>query len=323
MNPTNGEQSDKVVDVMKVGVFGAGGVGGYFGARLAQVGASVHLLARGAHLAVLREKGIRVVSDNGSIDSKLLATDDPEEIGACDFVLFCVKSTNTREAAEGLKPLLKEETAVVSLQNGIDNEQKIAEIIDETHVVGGLAYILSTISEPGVIRHEGTLARVVMGEMDGRNSQRLQWLSNLFTKANVDTAISDAIDVDLWRKFAMICATAGMTSAIRLPVGEIRESVEALAMFRRIVEEVIALALALGIALPKDTVENIMESVPKLPAEWYSSLHYDMTHGKPMELEALHGTVVRLARKHSVSVPMSEAIYGILDPWARRQSHKV
>jgi 2-dehydropantoate 2-reductase len=303
---------------MKIAVFGAGGVGGYFGARLASGGADVHLLARGRHLEALREEGLQVRSERGDLHLKLPSTDSPAEVGPSDVVLFCVKSTDTRKAADSLGPLLREKTAVITLQNGVDNEEALASVIGAEHVVGGVAYIFATISAPAVIEHKGALARIVFGELDGRRSDRLASFLEVCRSASVDAELTETIRVELWRKFALICATAGMTAAVRLPLGAIRESAPAFEMYRRIVAEVSAVARAEGVALPEDTVERIVDSVAKLPGHWYSSLHYDLTHGKPMELEALHGEAVRLARRHGVDVPMCEAVRGVLDPWAIR-----
>ena len=301
---------------MKIAVFGAGGIGGYFGARLAAGGGEVHLIARGAHLEALRSGGVRITSANGDLHLELPATDRPEDIGGSDVVLFCVKSMDTLEAARRLEPLLREGTAVITLQNGVDNEETIASVIPSTHVVGGVAYILATVTGPGVVTHQGKLARIVLGELDGSKSARLEAFVDLCHASDIDVDLTANIRKELWKKFAVICATAGMTAAVRLPLGDIRASEASLAMYRELVSEVVSVANASGMEMAGDTVARIMEVFETLPAEWYSSLHYDMTHGKPMELEALHGTVKRRARELGVSVPMSEAVYGVLAPWA-------
>jgi 2-dehydropantoate 2-reductase len=307
---------------VKIAVFGAGGIGGYFGARLAKGGADVHLVARGRHLDALRANGLRVVSENGNLHLLLPATDRPEEIGPSDLVLFCVKSTDTAEAAKRLGPLLGRETAVLSLQNGIDNRERIAEKVGEERAVAGAAYIFSTISGPGVISHEGKLARMVFGEWDGRNSERLERFLEVCRASGIDAELSHSIRTELWRKFAMICASAGMTAAVRLPIGEIRSSKEAFDMYRRIAGEVVRVASASGVELPDDTVARIAEVAGSLPGHWYTSLHYDLTHGKPMELDRLHREVVRRARAQGVEAPMCEAICGILEPWEIRNQQR-
>src|SRR5918996_4682454 len=297
---------------------GTGGVGGYFGGRLAQAGAHVHLIARGEHLKSLREKGLRVKSVKGDFDISLPATDDPAEVGACDFVLFTVKAFHTQSAASQLDPLIGSDTAVVSLQNGVDNEDAIAAAVGAAHVMGGIAYIFAEIAEPGVIAHTGGPATLVFGEIDGTRSERGELLLKQCSEAGIGAELSENIRAGLWSKFAFICAMAGTTSALRLPLGEIRSTAESWALFRRILEEVHSVAAAEGVALPSDTPARQLAFAESLEPGGYSSLHFDMTHGRPMELEALHGTVVRLGRKNGVAIPMTEPVYAMLKPWAVR-----
>lgn len=306
---------------MKVAVYGAGGVGGYFGGRLARAGADVHLIARGAHLDALRRDGLRVESVRGDFSVELPATDDPTDIGRCDVVLFTVKSFDTEAAARELRPLLTDDTAVISLQNGLDNEETLAAEIGREHVMGGVAYIFSTIADPGVIEHTGGPTSFTYGELDGRRSDRAERVLTWCDRAEgMDAELSDAIRTDLWEKAAFICAQAGMTAAVRLPLGEIRHHEESWEMYRRIIDEVCRVGRATGAELGDEVVARWMEFADDLGADSYSSLHYDMTHGKPMELDALHGAVVRRGREHDVAVPMNEALYAILRPWARRNS---
>jgi 2-dehydropantoate 2-reductase len=307
---------------VKVGVFGTGGVGGYFGGRLARAGSEVQFIARGEHLVALREKGLRVRSIRGDFSLSVPATDDPADIGACDYVLFCVKSFDTEEVAGQLGPLIGEGTAVLSLQNGVDNEGKIAAVIGWEHVMGGAAFIFSTIAEPGVIDHSAVPARIVFGEMHGERTARSERLLELFLQAGVDAEISTDIRSVLWNKFAFICAQAGMTASVRLPIGEIREVPESWAMFRRIVEEVAAVAEAEGVVIGPKEVDRHISFARGLEATGTSSLHHDLTHGRRMELETLHGTVVRLAAERGIAVPMSEAVHAILKPWAMRNESR-
>ncbi|AXG05034.1 2-dehydropantoate 2-reductase [Haloplanus rubicundus] len=304
---------------MKFAVFGAGGVGGYLGARLADAGHEVHLIARGDHLAALQSSGLRVESIAGDTAVDPPATDDPAAVGPCDCVLFCVKSYDTREAASALGPLLDDDTAVVSLQNGVDNEAWIAEEVGADHVVGGVAYIFSTIAEPGVVEHTGGPARFVYGELDGERTPRIEALDDALSSCTgVEAVLADDVRVELWRKFCLICAQAGMTATTRLPLGEIRESEASWTMYRRLMEEVSAVARAEGVDLPEAVVDEWCEFVRDLDPEMYSSLHYDLTHGKRLELDALHGSVVRHAERVGVAAPMNEAVHAILRPWAER-----
>jgi 2-dehydropantoate 2-reductase len=303
---------------MKVAVFGTGGIGGYFGGRLALAGADVHLIARGAHLEALRTSGLRVTSSKGDLQVDLPATDDPSQIGPCDYVLFSVKSFDTDDTALQLRTLMGGETAILSFQNGVDNEEKIARVVGREHVMGGAAYIFSGIVEPGVIAHTGGPARIVFGEMDGSHSQRGERFLAMCRKAGIDAELSGRIDQVLWDKFAFICAQAGLTAAVRLPIGDVRTVEESWGAFRRVVEEVCAVAAAEGIELPSDTVDRHASFAEQLEPNGFSSLYDDLTNGRRMELEALHGTVVRQAHVHGISVPVSEMIYAILRPWAVR-----
>jgi 2-dehydropantoate 2-reductase len=303
---------------MKIAVVGAGGVGGYFGVRLAASGQDVTLIARGPHLQAIRERGLQVRSVKGDFTAVVPAAGDPAEIGPCDVVLFCVKSYDTESAASRLAPLIGVDTAVVSLQNGIDNEEKIAGTIGADHVVGGTAFIFSTISAPGIVTHTGGPARMVFGEMHGTVSARVERLLAACQGAGIDSEVPADIRVVLWTKYAFICAVAGMTAALRLPLGEIRACSESWTMFARIVTEVVSLARAEGVPLPENVVEQQLEFATGLDPGSLSSLHHDLVTGRRMELEALHGTAVRRAARLGVAMPACEAIYAILRPWALR-----
>ena len=302
---------------MRIAVYGAGGVGGYFGGRLAQAGADVHFIARGAHLQALREQGLRVRSVTGDFEVRAPATDDPAEVGSCDFVLFCVKTFDTDAAAARLGPLVSEDTAVVSLQNGVENEETLARAVGDDHVMGGAAFIFAEIAEPGVIRHTGGPASITFGEFDGRASERAQRLLACCEQAGFAAELSQSIKTVLWAKLAFICAQAGMTAAVRLPIGEIRTAAAAWAAFSRLVTEVCAVAEAEGHPVPPAARERALALAQALPGS-FSSLHDDLMAGRRMELDALHGFVIRRAAQHHLAVPMSEAVYAILQPWAIR-----
>jgi 2-dehydropantoate 2-reductase len=303
---------------VKVVVVGAGGVGGYFGGRLAAAGHEVALVARGDHLTALREHGLRVRSVKGDFTVEVPVADDPGAFGPSDVVLFCVKAFHTETAARRLAPALTADTAVVSLQNGVDNEDQIAAVIGDDHVLGGAAFIFSAITEPGVIAHTGGPARIVFGERDNRRTPRVEELLAACQDAGIDAAVAPDIGSVLWTKFAFICATAGMTASVRLPLGDIRDSPPAWSMFRAIVGEVVALARLEGVPLDDEVVDAQVEFAAALPAESFSSLHHDLTTGRRMELDALHGSVVRRADRLGLAVPANRAVQAILEPWARR-----
>jgi 2-dehydropantoate 2-reductase len=303
---------------MRIAVYGAGGVGGYFGGRLARAGAEVHFIARGAHLQALRENGLRVRSVKGDFAVRTPATDDPAEVGPCDVVLFCVKTFDTEAAAARLGPLVGERTAVVSLQNGIENEEKLARAVGGGHVMGGAAFIFAGIAEPGMIVHTGGPASITFGELDGRTSERAKRLLACCEQAGVDAELSASIKTVLWAKLAFICAQAGMTAAVRLPIGEIRTAPAAWAAFGRLVAEVCAVAEADGNPVPQAAQERAVALALAAEPGSFSSLHDDLVAGRRMELEALHGFVVRRAARHGLAVPASDAVYAILQPWAIR-----
>ena len=303
-----------------IAVYGAGGIGAYFGGRLALAGADVSLLARGEHLDALRADGLRVESVHGDFEVDLPATDDPAEVGPVDYVLVCVKSFDTPQVAAEMGPLLGEGTTVLSLQNGVRNERVLADAVGEDRVMGGVSYIFSTIADPGVVEHTGGPARIVFGELDGTVTPRAERFRDLCERADVDVALSESIRTEMWEKFAFIVAQAGMTATTRLPVGEIRDVEASWAMYERLMREVESVAAAEGAALPDGAVDRWLGFARELDADAYSSLHYDLTHGKRMELDAFHGTVVDLAADHGIDVPACEAVYAILQPWAERNA---
>jgi 2-dehydropantoate 2-reductase len=291
-------------------------VGGYFGGRLAKnQEADVVFLARGRHLEALRTRGLQVRSLLGDFQIKVEVTDDTALVGPVDFVLVSVKTYDNEAAIASMNPLVGSDTAVVSLQNGIENEGLIADAIGAKHVLGGAAFIFSRITEPGVVAHTGGPARIIFGELDGRSSTRAERLLTLFEAAGVDTVLSDDIRSFVWDKFTFICALAGMTATSRLPIGDIRAVPETWDAFLTILDEVAEVAAAEGVV-----IEGVRERhgafAQGLEADSYSSLYDDMVNGRQMELEALHGALVRLADRHDIVVPVSRTIYAILKPWS-------
>ena len=301
-------------------MLGAGGVGGYFGGRLAVAGHDVAMVARGSHLAALQEHGLRVRSVMGHVDVRLPVAEDPAVFGPVDVVLFCVKAYDTASAAAGLTPVLRPETAVVSLQNGVDNEDLLGEcprprprrrrcrlhLLDHHRTGCRHAYRRPS---PDRVRREGR-----------RRTDRVEQLLAACLDAGIDADIAPDISAVLWTKFAFICATAGMTASVRLPLGDIRDSPPAWAMFRQIVTEVVDLARLEGVALRDGVVEQQVGFAAALPAESYWSLHHDLVTGRRMELDALHGSVVRRAERYGLPVPACAAVEAILTPWARRDA---
>jgi 2-dehydropantoate 2-reductase len=299
---------------MRIAVVGAGGVGGYFGAKLARAGESVVMLARGAHLQAIRRDGIRVRSvPEGESVAKVEAVDSFAGQPPVDMALFCVKSFDTRSAAEALRPVVGSSTGVVSLQNGVDNEETLDEVLGGGVALGGAAYVFASIASAGVISH--TFAgRIVFGEMDGRASDRATRLRDALAGAAVPVELASDIRRVLWEKYLLISAQAGMTAVTRCPAGVLRDTPESWRMYRLIVEELAALARASGVALAADVVDTVMKQAAAIAPDAYSSLHHDLVQGKRLELEALHGHAVRLGERHGVPTPMVLAVYAALKP---------
>jgi 2-dehydropantoate 2-reductase len=305
---------------MRVGVVGAGGVGGFFAARLARTGADVIVLARGDHLAAIREHGLRVRSADRELVVHIEAASDPREIGPCDAILFCVKSYDAAEAAAELPALVAGDTAVVALQNGIDHLDVLADAIGREHVLGGMAAVFAERVAPGIVVFSGGPETITFGELDGSRTPRAERLLELCRHAGVAEDLSHDILSVMWRKLAFICAQAGLTAVSRLPIGEIRDTPEAFDCYRTVVEEVLSVARAEGIDVRDGTAQQLVEFAGTLEPDLFSSLHDDLVAGRRMELDALHGAVVRRARGHGLATPACEAIHAFLAPWAARNA---
>jgi 2-dehydropantoate 2-reductase len=226
-----------------------------------------------------------------------------------------VKSYDTDAAAALLEPLLKPETGVLSLQNGVDNEEKIAARIGLGRVLGGVSFILAHIAEPGVIEQTGTVLRTVFGELDGSRSERAEQLLAEFQGAGIDSDLADDVQSVLWDKYAYLCALAGLTAATRLPIGELLRVPESRELFRRMIAEAAEVARAEGVVLDDDIVDQKTAFSEQLEPDSFSSLHHDLVTGHRLELDALHGELTRRAARHGISVPVSATIYALLRPW--------
>jgi 2-dehydropantoate 2-reductase len=302
--------------VMRIVMLGAGGVGGYFGAKLARAGEDVTFVARGAHLAAIRDRGLRVRSvTDGEWVARCVAVDDPRGLPPADVVFLTVKANDTEAVLERARPLIAPETAVVSLQNGVQSADTISRVLGPGHAVGGVAYVFAIIEAPAVIAHR-LLGRITFGELDGTRSARCERLLATLTKAQIPVELSTDIRRVLWEKYLMICAQAGMTALARVPTGVLRKHAATWAMYRAIVAEVAAVGRAEGVALAPDVVDTVMKSAEGLAEGAFSSLHFDLVNGKPLELEALHGPLVRLGARHGVPTPMVSAVYAALLPHA-------
>ena len=307
---------------MRVAVMGAGAVGSYLGSCLAAGGAEVHLIARGAHLAAMRERGLTLVTPEGARSHvDVTATDDPAEIGPVDVVLFLVKSYDTESAARQLAPLLGPDTGVISLQNGIDNEARIASVIGAERVMGGATYILSSIESPGVVR--SGRARIVVGELEpGPPSARVERFVDAARAGGIDAHAADDVRRTKWEKYVLLVAFSAVTAATQLTVGDIRGSDAASAMLRWIMAEAWSVGRALGVPLDDELVDRQHALVLAQKDDEASSLRHDLVTGHRMELEALQGTLRRLGREAGIATPWTDAAYAVLQPWAIRNERR-
>lgn len=302
---------------MKIAVMGVGGTGGYFGGLLARAGEDVTFIARGRHLEALRTRGLQVKSPLfGDFVLNVRATDDPQEIGPVDLVLFCVKSYDTEVAAQQIIPIVGPQTMVLSLQNGIGNEERLAHILGEHAILGAVAFVTARIEAPGVILQSTKLSKLLIGELHGGISQRIHQLQETLEQSGINTEVRADIQVALWEKFLVICALSGMTALTRLPIGSVLACHETAEMTRRILAEVAEVARKRGIELPPDCVQRNYATLEKLEPQAYGSLYGDLISGHRMELETLNGAVVHLAEEAGVDTPMNFAVYAALKAYA-------
>ena len=289
---------------LKIAVMGSGGVGGFFGARLAQSGSDVTFVARGSHLAAIRAEGLRV-------DSKTSAThinpakcvETAADAGAVDAVLFCVKMADTESAARQILPLVAKGATVFTFQNGVESADKVGAIVGAQNVVAGTAQIAAVIAQPGTIKHTGTMARMVFGETDGKPSPRTEKLFAACKAAGFDCVLSDDITRAVWMKFAMLAPFSGMTTLTRGPIGPVRTNPQMRRLLEAAVREVVAVGAKLGRHVGGEDADRTLELIDSMPAEMTASMTHDLLAGKPLELNGLSGAVARLGEAHGVAVP--------------------
>ncbi|MEZ5418863.1 MAG: 2-dehydropantoate 2-reductase [Vicinamibacterales bacterium] len=301
---------------MKIVFFGAGGVGGYFGGRLAEAGADVAFVARGAHLDALRRDGLRITSPKGDAHiTSVQASADPAALGTADVVFLTVKMYDVDTAASALRPLLGPDTLVVTLQNGVEATEMVSRRIGAGHVAGGVAYVAAVIAEPGRIRHTA-LDALIVGELDGSMSPRLLALREAASTAGFTFTASQDVRVDLWSKFVRLSVFSGMTSVMRSPVGVLRASPALVGMMEAAVDEVLAVGRAAGVALGAGVKDEVFAMFRAVPPQARSSMLEDLERGRPLELPWLSGAVVRLGREAGVPTPVHATIEALLAPFA-------
>ncbi len=305
---------------LRVTIVGAGGVGACFGGRLAQGGCDVGFVARGPQLAALRANGLHVESELGEIHlPQVRASENPAELGPADIVLICVKLWDTERAVQAIKPIVGPETAVISLQNGVEKEKMLRKILGSEAVVGGVSYVVAKILQPGVVKQTGKMQRLVFGETDGSVSRRTEMFLAACQRAAIEAEISPDIQRAIWEKFVFVTGTSATTAPMRSTLGPIRANPRTRAFLLDVMREVVAVGRAHHVALPEDFAENRLAFCDRLSPEMTSSMHTDLDHGKPLELEWLSGSVAELGEAVGVPTPLNRAVRDIMELYRRGQ----
>ena len=299
---------------MKIAALAAGGVGGYFGARLAAAGHDVHFIARGAHREAIENNGLKVESVHGDLHlPRVNVTDDPAAVGPVDVVMFAVKLWDTEKAAVLAKPLVGANTRVITLQNGVDSPERVAPILGAEHTVGGIAYIATVITSAGVIKHTSQFATMRFGHPDKRPDATLDAFVAAAKAAKLDVNLSKNISVERWEKFIFLTAMAGATASLRSPIGPIRGDPETKAFFRKLMEEAFAVGKAKGVAIDPAYLDSRMAFLEtKVEPGMKASMAHDLERGNRLELDWLNGKVRALGKELNVPTPASNAIWTML-----------
>jgi len=292
---------------------GSGGLGGYFGALLARGGAEVSFIARGAQLQAIRREGLRI---EGGPDPFVLedvrVTDDPGELGPVDLVMVCVKLWDTEATLEQLRPVVGPRTALVSFQNGVLKDSFLRAAYQESQLIGGVAYVASAVSSPGVITRTGTLQRLIFGEFDGQRSRRLEAFHAACVAGGIDAEVSDDIRRAIWEKFVFLVGLSSTTATMRVPIGPVRTHPQSRAFLLDLMREVVAVGRAHGVPLPEDYAEQRLDFADSVSADMSSSLHHDLERGNRLEVRWLSGGVVELGQQVGVDTPLNRAVADIL-----------
>lgn len=300
---------------MKIAIMGTGGVGGYYGGLLAKTGQDVTFIARGTHLQAIREKGLKVKSIHGDFTvSAAKATDTPAEVGPVDMVLFTTKTYQTDEAAQLIKPMVAQNTVLVSLQNGIDAVDRIGRVVGIEHMLGGVTWLSAAIEAPGLIGQYSQFRRIALGEFNGQTTPRLKATFDALQATGATVEVSDAILKVLWTKFVFIAPVMAMGSLTRVTFGEYRNVTEARTMLTKAISEVAAVAKAKGVKLDEDVVNTTLAFIDSSAPGIKPSMQRDVESGKPSELESMIGVVVRLGTEHNVPTPVMKFAYALLKP---------
>jgi 2-dehydropantoate 2-reductase len=297
---------------VRIAVIGSGGVGGYFGARLAKGGADVTFLARGAHLAAMRSEGLTIEGPDALHLDKVQATDDPAQMGVADLVMFAVKLWDTDTVLEQIRPVVGPNTVLISFQNGVLKDTYLRAKYSPAQIMGGVGYVATTIDRPGVIRQTGPMQRLIFGEFDGRRSERGEAFLQACQNGGINAEVSSNINRDIWQKFVFLVGLSGATTSIRSPIGPIRENPQTRQFLLDVMREVVAVGRAHGVDLPEDYAELRLKLADDVAYDMSASMHHDLQNGRPLEVRWLSGGVVELGRQVGVPTPLNRAIADIL-----------
>jgi 2-dehydropantoate 2-reductase len=302
---------------MRIAVIGAGGIGAIYGASLAKAGADVTFVARGAHLAAMRERGLKVEGDRGEMHiSPAQATDDPSDIGPVDIVLFCVKLWDVESAGAAIRPIIGPKTAVIPLQNGVDAHERLIPVLGREAVMGGTAFVTGSIVAPGIVRQTGTYQRMTFGELDGTISPRGKRLAELCAQAGFEGVLSPDVLVPLWDKFTMLVPLANVNALTRAPLGKYRADPDTWSLVLGSVHETVAVGRAEGINLAPDAADKAIALIRSMPDHHMTSMGNDLLRGSRLELPWFAGKVVELGRKHGVPTAVNSVVYAALKLYA-------
>lgn len=303
---------------MKIAMMGSGGVGGFFGGKLAQAGFDVSFIARGAHLAAMREHGLVIESEaHGNTHlPKVQVTDDPAAIGPVDLVIFSVKLWDTETAAELIKPLVGPDTGILSLQNGVIKDDILRRVYGAAAIMGGVAYVGAYISKPGVVHQIGTIQRMVLGEYDGRKSARAEFLHEALLHAGIASELSPDVRRSIWEKYVFLVGLSAATTSMRTSLGPIRSNPRSRAFMLQLMREVVAVGRAYGVALPENFADDRLAFGDTFPGDMDSSMHHDLKSGNPLEVNWLSGGVARLGHEKNIPTPANSAVCDILALYA-------
>jgi len=301
---------------MRIAVIGAGGVGGYFGGRLAHAGHDVTFVARGRHLDALRTDGLRIESGVGNITVKpARATAAIADVGPVDVTMFCVKLWDVESTAPQLRPLVANGGVAIPFQNGVESHEVLRRVLGAAHVLGGVAYIAATIRAPGIIAHTGTMARLSVGAFDDALSQKAESFAAACKAAGFECEVAADIRLALWKKYVFLAAMSGCTSLARAPVGVIRSDPDLRATMEAAMREIVAVARAKGVDPGDDFVAKQMSFLDTLPEGMRSSMLNDLTAGNRLEAPWLAGGVARMAREAGVAAPVNATIFAAMKPF--------